>query len=77
MFPKLGMRKTGGNQVVVNYAVCHFCGACVGTCPENAIFLYNSHLVIDTQACTACERCARACPLGAFTLAAGPLAIAS
>ena len=67
MLQKFGKRKTTGRQVEVNYALCHFCGACVGTCPENAIFLRSSHLVIETQACTACERCVHGCPLGALS----------
>ncbi len=55
-------------QVAVNPAICHSCGACVGACPENCITLVRSSLHIDQQACTGCERCVHACPMHAISL---------
>jgi ferredoxin len=55
-------------RVNVNYSLCHFCGACVAVCVQDAIFLRNSALIIRTEQCTACERCLRACPLHALSL---------
>jgi Fe-S-cluster-containing hydrogenase component 2 len=55
-------------RVIVNYALCHFCGACVAVCVQDAMFLRNSSLIIQNDRCTACERCLRVCPLHALTL---------
>jgi formate hydrogenlyase subunit 6/NADH:ubiquinone oxidoreductase subunit I len=56
-------------RVIVNYGLCHFCGACVAVCVQDAMFLRNSALVIQNGRCTACERCLKVCPLHALTLA--------
>jgi len=71
MIPGLQRRKTVARPVVVNYALCHFCGACVGACPENSISLQHVHLSIDPQTCTGCARCVRACPVQALSSPAG------
>jgi ferredoxin len=67
MIAGLQRRKPATRQVVVNYAICHFCGACVGACSENSLFLQHSHLAIERNACTGCERCVRACPMQALS----------
>jgi ferredoxin len=67
MFDKFKKPKPPLRQVRVDYGICHFCGACVGACPANAIFLGSSHLCIG-DTCTHCERCISACPLGALSL---------
>ncbi len=63
-------------KIGVDYRICHFCGACVGACPPDAIFLENAHLRIDSS-CTSCERCIPACPLGALYLIDLPLEAAA
>ncbi|MGE5222021.1 MAG: 4Fe-4S dicluster domain-containing protein [Omnitrophica WOR_2 bacterium] len=68
MFHMPGKPKKPDWQVKVNDRLCHFCGACVGACPANAMFLYNTRLVIQDDGCTRCERCLIACPLHALSL---------
>ena len=42
------------------------CGACVGSCPENAMFLYETRLEFLDN-CNKCRICERACPVGAIS----------
>ncbi len=44
---------------------CMRCGACVGTCPVNAIFLKEFTLDISDE-CIECELCVKACPVHAL-----------
>ncbi len=44
---------------------CMRCGACVGSCPANAIFLKEHTLEINDD-CTGCGICIKACPMGAL-----------
>lgn len=46
---------------------CMRCGACVGTCPENAIFLKEFSLEINDD-CTSCGLCEKVCPVGALNM---------
>ena len=48
---------------------CMHCGACVGTCPANAIYLNDVMLEFDSD-CTRCGRCVRICPVGALKMEA-------
>ncbi len=48
---------------------CHHCGACVGSCPQNAIYL-NDVLLEFSDRCNRCGRCVKVCPVGALTLEA-------
>lgn len=45
---------------------CLHCGACVGFCPFNALYLDEVFLVF-TEKCTNCGMCIRACPVGAIS----------
>ena len=51
----------------VNYDKCMHCGACVGTCPVNAIFLKESTLEINDD-CTECGLCVKTCPIQALEM---------
>ena len=53
--------------MIVDSDSCMRCGACVGTCPANAIFLRESGLEFNRD-CTRCGLCVKACPAGALTL---------
>ena len=55
---------------VVDYDLCHACGACVAVCPADALFLNDAHLEV-TDACTGCGRCAKICPMRALSLVEG------
>jgi len=43
------------------------CGACVGTCPVNAMFLDEYKVTVNDD-CIACKLCTRTCPVGALTV---------
>ena len=45
---------------------CHHCGACVGSCPQNAIFM-NDFILVFGEACNNCGRCIKVCPVGAIS----------
>jgi NAD-dependent dihydropyrimidine dehydrogenase PreA subunit len=48
---------------------CAGCGACIKTCPGNAITPapkgYRSPLIVLEDRCTACAECAEVCPVSA------------
>jgi ferredoxin len=48
--------------------VCLSCGACVGICPLDAIYLNEWRIEFDEKTCTRCQICVRACPVGAITI---------
>jgi ferredoxin len=52
-----------------NVDKCMHCGACVGSCPKNAIFL-NEVVLEFNDGCTRCGRCVRTCPVGAIAMEA-------
>lgn len=47
---------------------CMHCGACVGTCPKNAIFLNEVLVTFDEEKCIKCGLCVRVCPVGAISM---------
>jgi ferredoxin len=53
-------------RIEVNQNKCLRCGLCVGSCPENAIFLREVELVFNDD-CVFCGTCVRLCPVGALT----------
>jgi L-aspartate semialdehyde sulfurtransferase ferredoxin len=48
---------------------CMHCGACAGTCPENAIYL-REVMPVFNDSCVRCGRCVKLCPVGAITMEA-------
>jgi len=51
--------------VFVDRTMCMHCGACVGTCPQNAMFLHETRLEF-LENCNECGICVKACPVGAI-----------
>lgn len=51
----------------VNNEKCMHCGACVGSCPQNAIYLAEV-LLAFSDACNRCGRCVKLCPVGAIKM---------
>ena len=51
---------------VVNEAECSACGACVDSCPSEAITM-GDVAKIDPELCIDCGACVDACPLGIIT----------
>ncbi len=60
------LKEQASGRVRVDYRRCHFCGACVAICPPEAMFLWNSALIIRIDKCTACNKCVLVCPVGAL-----------
>jgi NAD-dependent dihydropyrimidine dehydrogenase PreA subunit len=57
--------------VVVDNDICLHCGACVGTCPSNSLFLHESAIAF-LPSCTECGVCVLVCPVGAIDADAEP-----
>lgn len=53
--------------MIVKVEKCMHCGACVGSCPQNAIFL-NEVVLEFNDLCNKCGRCVKTCPVGAITM---------
>lgn len=51
--------------IAIDVENCMHCGACVGTCPNNALFLHDLTVAAD-QKCKGCGICMRVCPVGAI-----------
>lgn len=51
----------------VNYHKCLHCGGCVGSCPQNAIYLNDYILEFDDALCNGCGRCIKLCPVAALS----------
>jgi len=53
--------------MIVSVEKCMHCGACVGSCPQNAIFLNDTQVEFG-EACNRCGRCVKTCPVGALEM---------
>jgi Fe-S-cluster-containing hydrogenase component 2 len=45
---------------------CDHCGGCAGVCPENAITVFETSVMIDKTLCSNCSSCIKMCPAGAM-----------
>jgi NAD-dependent dihydropyrimidine dehydrogenase PreA subunit len=52
--------------MIVNDQLCLHCGACVGSCPTNSIFLHETASVEFLSTCIECELCVIVCPVGSI-----------
>ncbi len=52
--------------MIVDNNVCLHCGACIGICPPNAMFLHETSTIVFLPHCTECGLCAVVCPVGAI-----------
>jgi len=54
-------------SAVVDEETCIACGACVDTCPVDAITM-DDKATIDSETCTECGACVDECPVDAISL---------
>jgi len=54
----------------VDHQICLHCGACVGSCPTNSIFLLETSVIEFLPTCTECGTCEIVCPVGAIAMEA-------
>ena len=54
--------------VVVDKETCVGCGACVDTCPVNALSMDNNKVKVNDETCVNCGACIGNCPVEALTL---------
>ena len=47
---------------------CTLCGACIDTCPEDAITVEKNRIKIDRKKCIQCLCCVEVCDVGAMRL---------
>lgn len=53
-------------KITVDRDKCLHCGACVGACPENALYLNEFIIEIDDKICNGCGICRRMCGIAAI-----------
>ncbi len=54
--------------VVVDVEKCVGCGACVDSCPVNALVMDGDKVKVDDAACVDCGACVGTCPVEALSL---------
>lgn len=54
--------------VKVDVDTCIGCGACVETCPVQALKMVKDKSVVDPDVCVECGACVGACPVGALSI---------
>ncbi|OQY20765.1 MAG: hypothetical protein B6I34_08420 [Anaerolineaceae bacterium 4572_32.1] len=53
----------------INLELCNGCGACVSTCPSQAVALIDGRpVIVHPQDCAYCGDCEELCPEGAISL---------
>ncbi|MEW6348275.1 MAG: 4Fe-4S binding protein [Thermodesulfobacteriota bacterium] len=53
-------------SIEVDQETCGNCGACASVCPQLAMILTESWLIIDHLRCCGCLACRDVCPVGAI-----------
>jgi len=51
--------------MIINRDKCCYCGGCVGVCPQNALELQETILIVGDE-CNECGICVKFCPVGAI-----------
>ncbi len=54
--------------VNINKETCIGCGACIDTCPVEALKMEDGKAVVDAETCIDCGACVDSCPVEAITL---------
>lgn len=49
-------------MTIIRGLECTGCGACLGSCPSNALLIVNQKISIDTK-CSSCMNCFKVCPI--------------
>ena len=55
------------DAVIINQNTCFGCGACIMSCPVNAINLIKRIAIVSSPKCTACDLCIFMCPVQAIS----------
>jgi len=53
--------------VKINEETCIGCGACIDTCPVEALEMVGDKAVVDAEKCIDCGACIDSCPVGSIT----------
>jgi len=57
----------GTMAVTINKETCIGCGACIDTCPVEALTMVDDKAVVDEDKCVDCGACIEACPVEAIS----------
>ncbi len=55
-------------SVKIEAATCVGCGACIGTCPVEALEMVEDKAVVNEATCIDCGACVDVCPVACITL---------
>jgi Fe-S-cluster-containing hydrogenase component 2 len=54
--------------VIIDKETCTGCGACIETCPVEALEMVDEKAVCDAEKCVDCGVCIEACPVESISL---------
>ncbi|MHA1595991.1 MAG: 4Fe-4S binding protein [Candidatus Baldrarchaeia archaeon] len=52
----------------MNAELCGLCFGCAASCPQNAIRVTETRIVVEEEKCNSCGICVKVCPVGAISL---------